>query len=135
VLYERDRVVIRLGSKARESLATLLITHPREHALALLTEIDESADGCYVWEPGQSQPVAVTPPNSRGARLAGCFLAFLPEQETDTVRIVEDGVVLMITNITWETLRRGISHGEPVRIIVNRDRVSIDLECFDDENR
>src|SRR5262249_31530722 len=56
---------------------------PTNVPIALLTDLEQSADGCLVWEPGQVGPAAITPPGSQGLRLGGCFVLFIPEQMVD----------------------------------------------------
>ena len=81
--------------------------------LALLTDIDPQSDGCLVWEPGQPGPNAITPPGSKGERLSGCFLLFVPGQASDEVRLFEDGYALLISDHSWGTLRFALGENIP----------------------
>jgi hypothetical protein len=54
---------------------------PPEIPLAFLTTLDAHADACLVWPPGQQAPEEISPPGSLGARLSGCFVLFVPQQE------------------------------------------------------
>jgi hypothetical protein len=74
----------------------------------LLTDIDPSANGCLVWEPGQHQPEAITPPGSDGSRLCGCFAMFVPGQAENDVQVFEDGIALMLTDDAWAEIRQAL---------------------------
>jgi len=81
---------------------------PGTTAMALLTDLNPLSDACLVWQPGQRGPEAISPPGSKGETVAGCFVAFIPDQDADEVRVFEDGFALMIRNDTWANIRRAI---------------------------
>ncbi len=79
--------------------------------LALATMIYPRADPCLVWEPGQAQAHAIAPPGSRGDRIAGCFVVFLPGQDQDGGRLLEDGFAITLTRASWQALRQALLAG------------------------
>jgi hypothetical protein len=99
--------------RLRESLSDLTSGDP----FALLTDIDRSATGCLVWQPGQSRPEAITPPNSDGSRLCGCFAMLVPQQAENEVRLFEDGIALMLTNEAWAHVQHALTeHVVPISL-------------------
>ena len=85
---ERGQIVLRISSAAREQLIKMLKGTPGLFP-PLLTEWDDDADGCIVWDPDSSQFTAIVPEASQGARLAGQFLFVLPSDQ-EFVRVLED---------------------------------------------
>lgn len=107
-----DRVTVRVARHAGPRVASALAELPEDAAAALLASLDEHADGCLVWEPGQAAPAAIAPPGSAGARLSGCFALFVPQQAADEGRIHEDGFALFLTDASWRRVRAALSRGE-----------------------
>src|SRR5262249_54050927 len=75
VFKEGNRIILRahagvVAQRTTEALRSL----PPNVPLALLAEIDPSADAALVWQPGQSEPHAITPPGGQGRRLCGSFV-------------------------------------------------------------
>ena len=117
VTQEGPQTDIRVGPDApnllQKPFAELAIDVP----VALLTDLDPRANGCFVWEPGQPEPGAITAPGSDGSRLCGSFALFVPGQPTNEVRIVEDGFGIMLTDTAWGQIRRALLQAEePVLI-------------------
>jgi hypothetical protein len=98
----------RLGESIRE------VVH--DQPAAVLTEVDPEANGCLTWRPGQQQPEAITPPESDGSALCGCFHRFVPEQDADAGQVFEDGFLLMLTADSWHSLREAITSGHPLEL-------------------
>ena len=82
VVQEDQQIIVRLPASKSEWIKKLLTETPTTAPLALLTDLDPRADGCLVWEPGQSQPAAITAPDSDGSCLSGCFVLFVPDQNS-----------------------------------------------------
>lgn len=125
---EGDDVVLRLLPRVREPLRDRLEPFPPNASLALLTNLDPSAHGCLVWQPGQSQPAAITPPDSDGTRLCGCFILFVPEQPNDSGRLFEDGYAVMLTSASWTAIRRAVAAGEGISIPASEPGMGFRLE-------
>ena len=83
---------------------------------ALSTMIDPRADACLVWEPGQQRPAAIARPGSRGDRIAGCFVAFLPGQAADGGRLLEDGYAVALTPASWLAVRGALLTGKDLTV-------------------
>jgi hypothetical protein len=106
---------------------------PRDTAFALLTEFDPSADGCFVWESGQSGPVAITPDGSTGKRICGCFLTFAVGQAEDGALGLEDGFAAILTPQSWQAIRDAVSREERKRIPPTGGRMAFRVD-WDSEN-
>lgn len=117
-----QNILLRAKPSAQQWLAQTLEQLPLPAALAFLTGLDEQADGCLVWEPGQNAPCAITPPTGRGARLGACFVTFIPEQADEKGAIVEDGVGLLLSNEHWQQLRNGFIQSTDVEFALNPDQ-------------
>jgi hypothetical protein len=93
-----------------------------------LTALDASADGCLVWEPGQKEPLAITPPDSKGQRLCGCFVLFAPEQETSGGQMVEDGFVITFPAGQWSSVRQALLDARPIQVGATEGRLPVHIE-------
>jgi hypothetical protein len=87
-----------------------------DEPLAILAELDEGADSCLVWQPGQRDPFGIAMPGGKGERTSGCFLAFISGQPEDGALLIEDGFVLQLTSASWTALRRALSDGTDLSI-------------------
>ena len=61
VSREKNQIELRITRKVGQFLHEQLSQFPSDAVIALLTQLDPTANGCLVWEPGQSQPAAITP--------------------------------------------------------------------------
>jgi hypothetical protein len=124
VVMEGERVVMRLpqGKQVPE-------LPPPEVPLAFLTTLDAHADACLVWSPGQQGPEAISSPGSRGARVSGCFVLFVPQQERDGASVFEDGFVCMLTDRSWAQVRHALATRAPVSI-PGMDGKALAIEWF-----
>jgi hypothetical protein len=105
---------------------------PTNVPVALLTDLEQNADACLVWEAGQTEPAAITPPGSQGSRVAGCFVLFCPEQDVDGGQILEDGFVVTLTTASWETVRRALVEGRSLSLPATGKGFSISIESRDE---
>jgi hypothetical protein len=112
VVQEGPRATIRCTRRASTELAQCLRGLQGEECLALLTDLDPTANGCFVWEPGQSGPGAITPPHSDGSRLSACFALFVPHQPEDETKLIEDGVGFILTASSWSQVHQALLAGE-----------------------
>jgi hypothetical protein len=128
VRLENDRIVLRLLPQLSERIRDRLDQISLNTPLALLTNLDPSAHGCLVWEAGQSQPAAITPPGSAGRHLCGCFMLFVPEQSEDGGKLIEDGFGMMLTDASWTAIRRALATGENVSVPATVGGMSFQLE-------
>lgn len=116
VLIESQQTILRVLRQTHDRLAAALTQLPTNSVFALLTDLDSQADGCLTWEVGQSVATAITPPNSSGARLSGCFVIFVPEQQKTKILLKEDGVVVMLTDRAWSHLRSGLLEHKDITV-------------------
>jgi len=128
VRMEDNCIKLRLLPQVASLLYDRLKQLPSESSLALLTEIDLSADGCLVWEPGGYHPSAITPAESSGSHLCGCFVAFVPGQAGDGGQLIEDGFLILLTNESWIAIRQAIASSHPLFISSTGDGLSLQLE-------
>lgn len=113
---EGSQLLLKLRPAAAPLLAQALAGLPANAGFAITTEVDPAADGCLVWEAGQSAPAAITPPGSRGERLSGCFAVFVPEQAEDGAQMFEDGFGVFLTSASAAALRHALSTGAPLAL-------------------
>jgi hypothetical protein len=111
---EQNQIFLSVLPSSRASLQGFLDKLPPTQPLALRTQPDPHANACLVWPSGHDQPVAITPEGSDGSRKTGAFLAFIPEQDTNEVRMVEDGFFLYLTNSAWRKIREALLSGTDV---------------------
>jgi hypothetical protein len=109
---EQKHVYLSLQRSNRSYLMDCLRQAPPTMPLALMTQPDPRANACLVWSPGQTQTMAITPPDSDGSRKTGAFLAFIPEQAEADVRAGEDGCCLLLPNISWLKIREALLGGD-----------------------
>ncbi|MEO8700041.1 MAG: hypothetical protein ABI867_08350 [Kofleriaceae bacterium] len=128
-VLEGDRVTVRIARSTHARFVQAGLPPP-ETALALLTVLDDHADACLVWFQGQPGPEAISAPNSRGARVSGCFIAFVPQQEADGADTFEDGFAARLTDASWLTLRDAILRGTAATIPGATGKTLV-LEWFD----
>jgi hypothetical protein len=128
VRMEDNCIKLRLLPQVASPLSDRLEQLPSESSLALLTEIDPSADGCLVWEPDGYHPSAITPGESNGSHLCGCFMAFVPEQAEDGGKLIEDGFIMWLINESWMAIRQAIASSHPMYISSTDDGLSFQLE-------
>jgi hypothetical protein len=128
--YEQDnKVYLYLLPSAREDLRKFLDKKGPTDPVALDTLVDRRADSCLVWVPGSDKPMAISPPGSKGLRKSGAFLAFVPEQPANEIRMIEDGYSLFLTNNAWQKIRESFLSGTDALIHEGKeDSVSISIE-------
>ncbi len=53
------------------------------------------------------------PTQQRRVPQNGAFLAFVPEQDANGIRVAEDGFLVLLTNNAWQTIRESliVRHG------------------------
>ncbi len=111
---EGNHIFLSVLPSSRACLQGFLDKLPPTKPLALKTQPDLRANACLVWHSDHNQPVAITPPGSNGSRKTGAFLAFVPEQDANDIRMVEDGFFLFLTNITWRKIREALLSGTDI---------------------
>ncbi len=125
---EGNQISLRLLPQAGELLRSKLEQFPANTVLALLTELDPTANACMVWQPGQSTLEAIASPNSDGSRISGCFIAFVPQQAEDKGQVFEDGFIMLLTDTSWMLIRQAIKSGHSVSVPVTTNGLSLSLE-------
>jgi hypothetical protein len=128
VVHSRQATTLRIDPDAFAGVQTVLEDLSADQAVALLTDIDSTANGCFVWEPGQWRPEAIAPPNSDGSRICGCFVMLVPQQQANDVRLVEDGVALLLTDEAWADVRKALTQPAATISLACRDGQQILVE-------
>jgi hypothetical protein len=116
VRKEQGQVHLRLPQKAVGLFEEGISQAPANAPIAFVANPDPEADAMLVWEPGQRQPEAISPPGSTGERVGGCFVVFLPEQGSNGGEPFEDGFVMKLTNPSWEQISQAVRSCRPVLI-------------------
>lgn len=128
-------VTVRLPRAAASVLASLEQL-PANAGLAVMCGIDYGATGHFVWSPGQPGPEAIqasTGPDTTASpasmtRMAGGFVMFVPEQQSDSGQLFEDGFAFMLTDATWSRLRRAMIKGGRASVPAAPGGMSLTLE-------
>jgi hypothetical protein len=123
---EGDEIVLRLQSGARESLVRQVTDIPPTQPVAFLPGLDPRADACLAWIPEQNQTAMNMTPASRFARVAGCFMLFVPEQPETSTRIFEDGFALLLATEVWIELREAMFSGQPSIVPASEKRFRLE---------
>jgi hypothetical protein len=127
---EAQRIELRVTRGGQASLRRLAEL-PGDAVLALLTGLDPEADACLSWEPGQTGPLGITPPDSETERIAGCFVMFLPDQPADGGLMLEDGYAMKLTTASWQALRDALMTGRDLDLPARAD-MALRLTWLDD---
>lgn len=128
VSQEANHIFLQLLPEAGEFLRSKLDQFPLNIVLALLTELDPTANACLVWQPGQVNPEAIASPNSQGSRISGCFIAFVPQQAEDKGQVFEDGFIMLLTDTSWILIRQAIKSGNSIFVPATTNGLSFSLE-------
>jgi hypothetical protein len=131
VNLEGKEIVFRLQPEARAALAGHLDRLPPLQPVAFLPNLDRQADSGLAWMPEQNQTTMNTTPTSKRARIAGCFMLFIPAQQAVSARVFEDGFALLAPTETWEDIRAAMVNGESMK--VNTSGTSWRMEYVDAE--
>lgn len=106
-VLREDTLVLRLRPAAHEMFQSILHKIPENQPLALLTAIDQSAETCMVWVPSSEETVVVGASDDVGL-MTGCYLCFLPEQESISFKQVEDGMMCLLPTEGWQDVRQAL---------------------------
>jgi hypothetical protein len=125
---EEDELVLSVprdkGKLFRAELMELAPAQP----LALLTDADPQANACLFWKPGLSGVNAITPPNSDGSKPTGNFVAFVPEQQQNDFRYIEDGFGVILTTEAWIAVRRALESESSLSVPLNDSGLKFSIE-------
>jgi hypothetical protein len=116
VNLEGQEIVLRLQAVVREVLPVQLKRIPPAQPLALLPGLNPRADAGLAWIPEQNQTTMNVAPGSRLARVAGCFILFVPGQQAATARVFEDGFAVLLPTDTWVEVREAMLAGQPMTV-------------------
>ncbi len=124
----KAQITLRLLPQAGEELRRQFAQSPPDAVVAVQTELDPTANACLVWQAGQTNSFAITPPNSDGSRLGGCFIAFAPQQPLNRGHILEDGFVILLTDDSWIALQDALESRSPLFVPATDDGANFALE-------
>jgi hypothetical protein len=127
VVKQDEDIVLRIAPGQHTQFRQLFDQLPEEtQPFALLTGLDDAADGCLAWEPGQTGPVAITPPGGRGERISGCFLLVLPGMEQEEARLHEDGFIWSLSAASSKALWTALCEGQGLALLVGGHRLRVE---------
>lgn len=122
VTLDQGRIVLRLRPGSETTLREMTTALPADAPVALLVGPDPSATACFTWEPAQKEPFAVSDGRTSAVRIAGSFLAFVPGQDEDVGRLLEDGFAMLLRDETWLRVREALESGQPISVPVSGER-------------
>ncbi|QSQ22810.1 hypothetical protein JY651_48265 [Pyxidicoccus parkwayensis] len=127
VVKQDGDILLRVAPGQHEQFRKLFEQLPdATQPFALLTGIDAAADGCLAWEPGQTGPVAITPPGGRAERISGCFLLVLPGMEQEEARLHEDGFIWSLSTASSKALWTALCEGQGLALLVGGRRLRVE---------
>jgi hypothetical protein len=127
VVKQEQDILLRAAPGQHEQFRQLFEQLPDPaQPFALHTGIDSTANGCLTWEPGQTGPVAITPPGSRGDRISGCFLLVLPGMEQEDARLHEDGFIWSLSPASTQALWTALCEGQGLALLVGGTRLRVE---------
>ncbi len=119
-------VTLRVPASALARVRSALDEMPEPMPLAFITGWEPSATGCFVWEAGQKEPLAIIPPNGGNARINGNFVLITPtEDDMDEVRTHEDGFGVLLTPPSYQRVVQAFRDATPVTLAANQNRFSL----------
>ena len=113
VSYSEQRFVLELAPPTADILREFFDQAPPDVAPAFLTNFDPFADAYRYWSTARREASSISLPGSRGRRIAGNFIAFVPEQDDDAILVVEDGYAALLTDQSWADVRSALLKREP----------------------
>jgi hypothetical protein len=127
VVQMEGDIILRAAPGSHQHFRQLFEQLPDETLpFALLTGIDETANACLTWEPGQREPSAISPPGSKGERVSGCFLMVLPGVEKEEARLYEDGFMWCLSRESSKALRRSLCEEQALALLVGEHRLRLE---------
>ena len=121
-IYDGRNVSIFVTDESRPRLRRAMEEWSVDQLAVILTGMGRG-DGCLVWDPGLNGLNAITPPNSTATRLAACFLMIGGEQPANEIRLVEDGIFLILTHDSTVALRDALMNARDLRLTAADDAV------------
>ena len=126
VVQNGKDIVLRIPPSHQPHVQRLLGQAPEHAVIPLITGIDRTADACLTWEPGQREPTAISMPGSKGEWVSGCFLMIVPGQEEESAQVFEDGFTWMLSDTSWQALRRAMMEGQGLALLVQDKRLRLE---------
>lgn len=135
-LHGHQGTTIRLSIARRlhNALRAQLEDRPADEALALLGDPRPEASARLVWEEGQEEPAAISPPTPGGSGLAGGFVLCLPGRTPEGGRIVEDGYAIDLGDASWRALRNALLEGKDWALAARGQGLNFVLEWLEPED-
>lgn len=112
----RPRVELTLPPALTDAETTAISGLGDGDAVAICSGHDPTASAALVWGPGQSEPKAISAPTATGARIAGNFVLFLPDQKESSTVVLEDGFLVRLTADAWKRVRHAFSAKEAASV-------------------
>jgi len=88
---------------------------PENTPFYIKTHYSIQADGCLTWS-DDGVLEAITPHGSEGKKLTGAFISFIPFQEEDNIKLVEDGFFMSCTDQTYQKIVDALSNKTPLQL-------------------
>lgn len=133
-LYVRkdgDRLLLQLPRSQSQEIERFLPLLDQEQPSALMAQIDPAANACLTWAAGDQALVAIAPPGSDGSRLAGLFVALLPNQASDLMRVVEDGFLLGLRADSFRAVRDALAKQATLSLPLAEGAAALDISWYE----
>jgi hypothetical protein len=121
-----ERIRMRLWKAAAPALRERFDALAADAVVAFSAVVGEEADACMVWSPGHPKPSAISEPGGTGARMAGAFIMFVPQQAEDQSGYWEDGLTCSVTEAAWTRLRTALSTAAPFSVLLGEVRLELE---------
>ena len=94
--------------------------HPEAEAVTILTTLAPDADGQMIWKPGATEPMATAIHDAVPRRMGYAFVSLLRVDAND-VRLIEDGVALMLAAEAFDQVREALAAGRDLTLPVETE--------------
>ncbi len=116
-----DAIELRLPRGRGAELANTLRSLGTSSALTLRTDPDPQSDVRLVWEPGQTEPLTITPDGSLAGLMTGGFLmCVFGSGISDGARVIEDGFALTCGSESWQRILNAVATEESMDLVAQK---------------
>lgn len=131
VRKDGDRLLLQLPRSQSKEIERLLPLLDQEQPSALMAQIDPAANACLTWAAGDQSLVAIAPHGSDGSRLAGLFVALLPSQASDVMRVIEDGFLLAMRTESFRAVRDALAKQATLSLPLAEGAAALEISWYE----
>ncbi|CAG8718642.1 24992_t:CDS:2, partial [Racocetra persica] len=126
-LINKELIRLKIPSQSHAKLCEAISTLDSQYPLTILTDLDESADSCLVWNSVWKKHHAISS-GFLSNLTGGCFITFCPKQSEDLCMISEDGFALLLKDNTYKILLQALRSRNSFNIKSNMLHFHLEFE-------